>query len=156
MKFRKATSEDLEELNRISLKSKRHWGYSEAMIESWRTELTLTKVHLSEQNVTVMEGSAHIMGFCAVSYSEGRTEIEHLWLLPEHIGKGFGRKLLEKSISEYIAKDQEIYVTADPNAEAFYQKQGFVTVTYEESVPKGRLLPVMKYASKFTSKSDIE
>ena len=60
-------------------------------------------------------------------------EILHLWLLPEYIGKGYGKKLLRKVI----------ILTADPNAESFYQKQGFRTYSRVESYPKGRFLPMM-------------
>ena len=60
------------------------------------------------------------------------------------MGKGFGKVLLQHSLKEVVKKEKDIIVVADPNAETFYVKQGFVTYDQIESLPKGRFLPVMK------------
>ena len=144
MKFRTAEIDDLEILNLISVKSKAFWGYSKTLMEIWSNELTLDKDILSKQNVLIIETENNVIGFSSIMENRDTCEIIHLWILPEFIGKGFGKKLLDKTIETCIKADKPIIVVADPNAEPFYQSQGFVTFDKVESSPKGRFLPVMK------------
>lgn len=71
-------------------------------------------------------------------------EILHLWLLTEYIGKGYGKKLLQTVIATFVDASKPIILAADPNAESFYQKQGFRAYSRVESYPKGRFLPMMR------------
>jgi N-acetylglutamate synthase-like GNAT family acetyltransferase len=144
MQFRIAEIEDLETLNSISQKSKAYWGYPESWIENWLTELTINSDKFFEQNILVVENENGIIGFCSIIENSKNYEILHLWMLPEYIGKGIGKKLLEKTIGTFVKIDKPIIVEADPNAEPFYNSQGFVTFDKVESLPKGRFLPVMK------------
>ena len=144
MKFRTADINDLEALNTISVKSKGYWGYPESWIEKWLDELTLDNDKFSNQNILVVEHESKLIGFASIVENIENYEILHLWILPEFIGKGFGKKLLEKTIQTFVKSEKEIIVEADPNAEKFYQSQGFITFDKVESFPKGRFLPVMK------------
>jgi len=67
-----------------------------------------------------------------------------LWILPDHIGQGFGKALLNESLERVISANKPIIVESDPNSETFYAKQGFITFDQRESLPKGRFLPLMK------------
>ncbi|MCX2678421.1 GNAT family N-acetyltransferase [Galbibacter sp. EGI 63066] len=144
MNFRKAKLDDIQELNQISLKSKKYWGYPDQWIENWSDELTLTSEKFAEQEIVVGEIETQVVGFCSISENKDNYEILHLWLLPNFIGKGYGKKLLTRTIEEFVKTDKPIIVEADPNAEPFYKSQGFVTFDSIESVPSGRFLPVMK------------
>ncbi len=144
MKFRMAEIDDLETLNKISLLSKTYWGYLESWIVNWMDELTLNSDKLLKQNVLVVENESKIIGFSSIIENSKNYEILHLWVLPEHIGKGIGKKLLEKTVETFVNFEKPIIVEADPNAEPFYKSQGFVTFDKVESFPKGRFLPVMK------------
>lgn len=144
IQFRLAEAGDLPELNRISLASKRYWGYPDDWLEHWKDELTVTKKQLREQYVLLAENEAQVIGFIAIAQNEDHYEILHLWISPEHIGKGCGRSLLRSALNTYCQAVQPVMVTADPNAEAFYRKEGFQTVGRVASYPPGRMLPVMK------------
>ncbi len=144
MKFRIADIDDLETLNTISVKSKAYWGYPESWIEKWLDELTLDEHKFSNQNILVVENENRLIGYSSIVENSENYEILHLWILPAYIGKGLGKKLLEKTIRKFVIKDKEIIVEADPNAEPFYQSQGFVTYDRVESFPKGRFLPLMR------------
>ena len=86
-----------------------------------------------------------ILGFCVLSEADGVLEIEHLWIRPEHIGKGLGKLLLRKVLDEVITQSHvTLSVVADPNATGFYEKFGLKTVEYIPSQPEGRKLPVMQ------------
>lgn len=144
--FRTASAEDLDILNQISVQSKRHWNYPEEWIERWKADLTITETDLSEQTITVAVRHSTIIGFCAIQENPGYYDIMHLWVLPDFIGQGYGKQLLQYSIQSVCKESKPIHVESDPNAEAFYQKQGFVTFDQVESYPKGRFLPIMKLA----------
>jgi N-acetylglutamate synthase-like GNAT family acetyltransferase len=144
MKFRKAKLSELKQLNQISLLSKKHWGYPDDWIRHWTDGLTLSIDDLNTLKVTVLEMDSEPVGFCAIAEHADAYEIEHLWLLPEFIGKGLGRKLLQYVLNQIILKKLPVIVEADPNAEVFYAKQGFQTFDRKESFPKGRFLPVMR------------
>ena len=143
MNIRRGRIEDLKILNEISVRSKRHWGYPESWIEEWKGELTITKESFAFMDVLVICEASDIFGFCAVSETSDHYEIEHLWVLPEYIGKGYGRELLNKSLEMIAPGRKDIIVTADPHAEDFYRKFGFKTVKSVESTSPGRFLPVM-------------
>ena len=147
MTFRKALKHDLPELNRISLISKKHWGYPEEWIKKWMKDLTVTAGDLISHETLVMEFERRIIGFCSIKNQGDHYEVMHLWVLPEFIGKGYGKILLKETLTSFILEDKPIWVLADPNAESFYEKQGFMTFEKVESYPKGRFLPMMKMNS---------
>ncbi len=144
IKFRAAEVADIELLNRISVSSKRHWNYPEEWILKWIDDLSLNENDLLESSVIVLEIDEVLKGFCSVSEEIDHYEVLHLWLLPELIGRNLGKALLTKTLEQVIQHDLPVLVEADPNAEAFYKKQGFVTYDKKESFPKGRYLPLMK------------
>ena len=142
--FRLATTRDLPALNQISLTSKAHWGYPQEWLEHWENGLLLQEEHLVEYKILLAELGEEIIGFCAISEEPGEYQVEHLWLLPKHIGQGYGKQLLEQSLVSFTVADKPVLVEADPHAEAFYRRQGFVTFSQVESYPPGRFLPVMR------------
>ena len=144
VKYRPAEVADIERLNQISLASKRHWNYPEEWISNWIDDLGLDENDLLESSVIVLVINEAPKGFCAIKESIDYYEVLHLWLLPELIGKGLGKALLIRSLDQVAQKDLPILVEADPNAETFYKKQGFVTYDKKESFPAGRYLPLMK------------
>jgi len=142
--FRNATVNDIDVLNRVSIASKKYWSYPDHWIEQWRNDLTIHSGDLDKQSMLILEVENEIIGFCAIAYKDKNYEIEHLWIVPEYIGKGYGNLLLNRSIEKFVKNKHDIIVVADPNAEAFYLKNGFITFDTIESYPKGRMLPVMK------------
>lgn len=144
MTFRLAIKTDLPILNQISVRSKSHWGYPQDWIENWKEDLKVTEKDLQEQTITVGELDNRLAGFCAIQEFPDRYEIMHTWLLPEFMGKGFGKRLLEVALNNAVIDPKPIIVVSDPNAEPFYTKQGFVTFDQVESYPPGRYLPVMR------------
>jgi ribosomal protein S18 acetylase RimI-like enzyme len=144
MLFRTALISDLPRLNKISIQSKKYWGYPDEWMERWLDDLTLDEVKLATQQVLVLELNHQVVGFCSIEEHADHYEIHHLWILPDFIGKGHGKHLLDAAIERFTRADKPIMVVSDPNAEPFYTRQGFVTFDKIESYPKGRYLPVMK------------
>jgi GNAT superfamily N-acetyltransferase len=152
--FLPASPNDASVLTQISFTSKRHWGYPEAWIEQWRETLTVTPDYIRRHAVYKLEKEDRVIGFCSVEKHPDYLEIGHLWLLPGYIGRGFGRFLLDRTLQAVAAPGALIRVEADPNAEAFYRRQGFVQVAQTESYPPGRWLPVLEKTFMPVTKDD--
>lgn len=149
MKFRKATIDDLPLLNHISVTAKRYWGYPEEWMQAWMQDLILSPSDLSTMETLVMEFGKNTIGFCAIKDQGEHYEIMHLWILPDFVGKGYGKILLKETLSAFILEQKPIWVLSDPNAELFYKRQGFMTFEKVESFPKDRYLPLMKMNAFF-------
>ena len=68
-----------------------------------------------------------------------------MFLLPEHIGQGFGRILMNDFLQKAGQADiQSITLHAEPHAEAFYKACGFKTIGQLASSIKDRYLPIME------------
>jgi ribosomal protein S18 acetylase RimI-like enzyme len=69
------------------------------------------------------------VGFYAL-VGEGREiELEHLWVLPEHMGTGVGRALFDHAVRRAASLGAEVLgIESDPNAEGFYRRMGATRV----------------------------
>ncbi len=142
----KAIIQDSETLTNIALTSKAHWGYSNEIIESWRNDLTITSKMIKEMIVFKIIINNHIAGFYVLNPPKGNTiELEMLFILPEFIGQGIGKRLLQHSFEKSIElKANSMILLADPNAVPFYKSQGFVIIDKKESSIPNRFLPIMQ------------
>ena len=142
----KATFSDAEKLTEIALKSKAYWGYSKAEIESWREDLTVTSKMFEDFSIYNFLVNNKIVGFYILNRVNIRTSfLEFLFVHPNYIQQGIGRKLLAHAIAFCIGGSSAILnVLSDPNAEAFYVKHGFKVIGRRESSIPGRLLPEME------------
>lgn len=145
-KIEKALPEDTYRLSEIAWQSKSHWNYPAEWMKLWRKGLTISSEMITQNDVfKLVLDNGKIVG-CIVLITEKEVLwVEHLWVLPAYIGNGFGKKLLQTTLTQTIKPiHQKIKVVSDIHAEIFYQKMGFETVSQYESVPKGRFLPVME------------
>tara|TARA_R110001592_G_scaffold65885_6_gene202350 strand:+ start:5302 stop:5784 length:483 start_codon:yes stop_codon:yes gene_type:complete len=147
VKILKSQIEDIDILNHISFASKKHWGYPDELMELWKEDMLLTESDFEVQQIYKLVLEEKIIGFCAIQELTEAYDVTNLWIEPSHIGKGFGKLLLSFCIEKVVLNNKPIIVEADPNAEAFYENQGFVTYDQKESLPKGRFLPLMRKES---------
>jgi len=142
----KANPTDSARLTEIAWQSKSHWNYPAEWMELWRKGLTITPEMIAQHDVfklTLADGN--IVGCCVLITEKEVLWVEHLWILPTAIGHGYGKRLLHTALNQTCKEGHQIIkVVSDINAEVFYQKMGFKTVSQYESVPKGRFLPVME------------
>ncbi len=123
--IRRANSEEAATLTEIAFAAKRHWGYPEGWLEAWRDGLTITPDFIELHEVFAATKSDKLIGFYVLVTDDGKTELEHLWVLPEQIGKGIGRQLLAHATERAASIGaQRIEIVSDPNAEGFYRKAG--------------------------------
>jgi GNAT superfamily N-acetyltransferase len=149
MQIVRAKPEDAEALTEIAHAAKRHWGYPERWIESWREILTMRPEFIAA-NVTysaIEEGCP--VGFYLLTTEDDDMHLDHLWIAPPAMGRGIGRALFEHAVAQARGLDHRtLKMEADPNAEGFYTRMGArragVTVTSIEG--QRRELPLLLYA----------
>lgn len=144
--IRRALPSDHSVLTEITRNGKAFWGYSKQQLEIWQPELTITSKYISENETYQLVFDDEIIGYYAyIKLGERHLKLDYLFLFQQFIGKGFGQLLLTDFLKR--AKDLntiDIILEADPNAELFYKKFGFVTYDQRESSIKERFLPLMK------------
>jgi GNAT superfamily N-acetyltransferase len=142
----KALPADSSILTEITKKSKAYWGYSREQIESWAVQLTVSEEYLQEYAAYNLVLDNRIIGYYAFKQKDASTiKLDNLFLLPEYIGKGYGRMLMEDFLERVGSmKMEKLVLHSEPFAEAFYMKFGFTTVGQLETTIPGRFLPVME------------
>lgn len=141
-----ATQNDAKELTEIALISKAYWGYTEEQIQSWTEDLTVTSQMIENMMVYKFISNQKTLGFYILNQPQKTNiELEFLFVHPDAIGQKIGKQLLkhatEKARGFHI---ESMTLLADPNAQPFYESQGFVFVDKKESAIPNRFLPVMK------------
>ena len=144
--IRCAQVSEASELTEIAKFSKAYWGYSKELLESWEKELTVTERIIKETQNFVYIYQDKIIGFYVLKVlSKHMLELEFLFVMPEFIGKGIGKNLLNHVIeSAKNSRAKFIQVLSDPNASKFYSANGFVAISWKESTISGRFLPIMR------------
>jgi GNAT superfamily N-acetyltransferase len=121
----RAAPDDAEILTRIAFAAKSYWGYPERWIEQWQEALTITPEFISDNEVHAVVFEEEMGGFYALVGRGREVELEHLWILPEHMGTGIGRELFDHAVRKAAALGAtSLRIEADPNAEGFYRRMG--------------------------------
>lgn len=113
-------------LTRLAQRSKASWGYSDAFMADCAAELTISEADLNAHAFFVMEADGDIVGFCALQdRHDGTGELMDLFVEPERLREGHGRRLVEHARNAARARGwARLLVEADPNAQAFYVSCG--------------------------------
>jgi GNAT superfamily N-acetyltransferase len=146
MHIKAAKPEDAERLTEIAFAAKRHWGYPELWMESWRDLLTVSPEFIQSHETFLAVINGQSVGFYALGRNNGRADLLHLWVLPGWMGKGIGRSLFQHAIGRTKALGfRELEIESDPNAEGFYRRLGArrVDVRLHTLEQQRRELPVL-------------
>ncbi|MGH9871534.1 MAG: GNAT family N-acetyltransferase [Pyrinomonadaceae bacterium] len=125
MIIRPAVRDEAARLSEIAHDAKRYWGYPEHWLEHWQDDLTISPDFITRHEVYVAESAGKALGFYALIIRKDKAELDHLWVLPAHIGTGVGKQLFLHAM-QHAAKENisAVEILSDPNAEGFYRKQG--------------------------------
>jgi GNAT superfamily N-acetyltransferase len=148
MEITPAQPEDAARLTEIAFAAKRHWGYPNSWIESWRDILTVKPDFIASHETfsAVVDGQS--VGFYSVVQKDSVLDLLHMWVLPAWMGRGIGRSLFYHALERTRALGfRELEIESDPNAEGFYQHLGArrVGVNIHMVEQQRRELPVLIY-----------
>ncbi|QGK76551.1 GNAT family N-acetyltransferase [Flavobacterium sp. SLB02] len=146
MTIQKAIPGDHEILTQITKKSKAYWGYSNEQIEIWSAFLTVSEEYIETNPVYNLVFDDQIVGYYSYFHeSENSIELDNLFVLPDFIGKGFGKILMNDFFMRVKSLSiQKVVLNSEPNAESFYSKFGFVKIGQIETSIKDRYMPIME------------
>jgi GNAT superfamily N-acetyltransferase len=145
--FRAARGDEADLLTEVALRSKGYWGYDQEFLDACRAELTFRPEDVATRRIVVADSSSGIVGFYSIDGELPGGELGDLWVIPERIGTGLGRKLWQHAVaSAREAGYTSLIIEADPNAVGFYEAMGADRVgeVPSGSVP-GRTLPVLLF-----------
>lgn len=142
-----AEGTDARRLSEIAFAAKGYWDYPAEWLNEWRPQLTFSEDDVANGTFFKLNADGNICGFYVLADVDGKMWLEHLWLDPDSIGKGFGRKLFEHSMQ--TARDlgaSSVNIESDPNAEGFYAAMGAVRIGESRSTILGseRSLPLLE------------
>ncbi len=142
----KSNAEDYEILTDITKKSKAYWGYSEEQMEYWSDLLTISKAYIETNHVYKLIVDNFIIGYYSYIYlNEDEVKLDNLFLLPNYIGKGLGKLLMNDFLQRIkMTQRKKVILDSEPNAEKFYANFGFIKVGEIETSIKNRYLPIME------------
>ena|SRR5688572_9712928 len=147
MNIRRALPEEADVLTQIALSAKAHWGYLDSWIEIWTPQLTFSPEYFDENESWLCVDNEKPIAFYTLQEKNAKAWIENLWVLPEYIGKGVGKRLFLHATELARQRGYKILqLEADPNAVGFYEKMGMHKIGERHSEIEGqpRRLPIME------------
>jgi GNAT superfamily N-acetyltransferase len=144
--IRPAQTKEAIILSDIAFRSKAYWGYDPEYMELAKKDLSIFEENILDNWIFVIESDNMIRGFYELrEYSKQEAELSWLFVDPDSIGAGYGKKLMKHAIQ--LAMDYNflhIRIKSDPNAEGFYKGFGAVVVGDSPSTVRPDMkLPVM-------------
>ena len=139
--IREAVLSDKEAVNKAHVRSIREVcskDYTPEQIAAWSDVIYDDQIWQNtvlKDRCYVVEKDSEVLGFCHAGVrDESRGIIIGLYLVPEAIGKGLGRKLFDQAM-DYLNEQKVIKVTVQgtKTARPFYEAVGFV-VTEETTM----------------------
>jgi GNAT superfamily N-acetyltransferase len=148
--IRKAKPEEHEILTQISFAAKKYWNYPQEYFDVWKDELTISEDYVNNNTVFVAEADGEPAAYYSLvevkqEFIAGKTKVEkgfwleHMFVLPEFIGKGVGRIMYAHMKEQCRARDiSKVRIFADPNAKGFYERMGAQYIEERPSSIEGR------------------
>lgn len=145
--IRRALPADAETLSRIAIAAKRHWQYPERWMDLWLPQLTFAPEYFEVHESWVVEQEGLPVAFSTLEERDDAFWVENMWVMPEYMGMGMGRKLFLHAVE--LARQRGfnyLQLEAEPNAVGFYEKMGLRIIGQHQYELEGqpRILPLME------------
>jgi GNAT superfamily N-acetyltransferase len=143
-----AREESLADINGLIARSKAHWSWPEGYLDKALPLHRISPAYVRRNHCfEVLDARDRLIAFFAVVVSHTRVLLDNLWVTPDLIGNGIGRRACEHVFR--LAREQgwtQLWVLPDPPAEGFYLKTGFFDTGERVSsrVPGGPLFLVYR------------
>lgn len=139
--IRKAVPHEADQLSTIAMQAKAYWGYTAEQLAHWKPFLTIKPDDVETHQVWVATDNNQIVGFAAIEMIDEEANLEHLWVSPDAIGQGVGKRLFQH-VAGIVP---EFVFTSDPHADEFYKKMGAYEIGDYHSDYQNRVLTKFKY-----------
>ena len=150
MEMRRARPTEAAAISELIQASKAHWGYTPAQMVAWREALRVLPATIAACPTYVVEVAGKLAGFYLLEPRADLWNVEHLFVLPAHMGQGLGRALFAHAANTAAQAGASAFsIDADPNAEPFYLACGAVRTDVVAAPIDGqpdRVRPQMHYA----------
>jgi GNAT superfamily N-acetyltransferase len=146
-------------LDALCFRSKAHWGYDAAFMESVRDQIRVDAEALRAGRVWVaVDGDDRPCGVVEVDpLDEAAADLTLLFVDPTHLRQGIGRALYEKALDlGHRLGARELLIDSDPQAAAFYATMGASRIGAEPTGYQGRLLPKFSVVIGGTEDANIQ
>jgi predicted N-acetyltransferase YhbS len=121
--IRRGRADDSAALTALARRSKARWGYPVEWLDAWSEDLTLLPHCIERHETFVAEVGADIVGVAVLQRTTYGGELEHVWVHPDHEGRGIGRALVTAALeAARRAGCGSVRVLSDPFAEPFYRR----------------------------------
>jgi GNAT superfamily N-acetyltransferase len=141
----RAVPDQAQTLQALARASKQHWGYSSAYMQAWTHDKTLTADFIARHPVFYAADGAAVAGFYALEWNTPDCELKHLWINPNYIGQGIGKRLFTHLIAQLRTLGvQTCKIVAEPHAEGFYLRMGAIRIGEQPRPLLGQMLPVLQ------------
>ena len=127
MQIRRAQTSEADALSLVAQKAKAYWGYPASWLEQWRELLTITPEFIAQNETWLAGEDRRSLGFYALRWHGTELRLEHLWVLPNEMKRGVGRKLFQHAAARATALGANcLTIESDPHAEPFYLRLGAI------------------------------
>lgn len=116
-------------------------AHSEADVREW-----IMHALIPMGDVTVAEDAEQIVGMMATSCDGyGVGWVEHLYLLPSHVGQGVGSRLLTQAKKALSSPIRLYTFQQNQGARRFYERHGFVATEFSDGADNEEGVPDVLY-----------
>ena len=125
VRIRLARSDEQLALEELQRRSSLALGEYNEQLEAHPEAIELPLQQIERGKVLVAEVDGEVTGFAAVLIEGNHSELDGLFVEPEHWRRGIGAALIDAAAHEARRKGLSLMVVANPSAREFYEKCGF-------------------------------
>jgi GNAT superfamily N-acetyltransferase len=124
--IRRARPAEAQQLSDIAMAAKASWGYPASFMARCRAALAVDPASMVERQFHLAEDAdGAILGFYGFEPEPDGIGLSHLFVAPEAIGGGVGRRLWDHAVAEARRLGHsQLLVVSDPHAAGFYARMG--------------------------------
>lgn len=142
--IRPAEHGEVERLREIAIAAKSYWGYDPDRVREWAALGDFSPAGLLEKHVYVAAVRDAPVGWAAAISRTDVWWLDDLWILPDWMGKGIGRRLFSHTAEQgRAAGAHRMEWEAEPNALGFYERMGSHYLRDSEPSVWGRVNAIM-------------
>ena len=126
-RFRPARPDEAELLGEMTIAGVSYWGHDVNFpenVEHLRQNNLPTSAYIEESPVFVLEEQGQVIGFYGLKQHDDFVDLVYMFLEPDRIGHGYGRRLWEHAVSQAARLSDRMRILSDPGATAFYAAMG--------------------------------